>query len=73
MFCQICEVIQTGLQMGKWTGNKKKKELPGVMSGNPEYLKIYEVNSLKTCLTRLSKLMGSHRAINFNPYFPVKV
>ena len=66
MFCQICEVIQTGLQMGKWTGNKKK-ELPGVMSGNPEYLKIYEVNSLKTCLTRLSKLMGSHRAINLNP------
>ena len=28
------------------------------------YLEILDVNSLKTCLTRLSKLMGSHVAIN---------
>ena len=28
------------------------------------YLETLDVNSLKTCLTRLSKLMGSHVAIN---------
>ena len=28
MFCKLCEVIQTGLHMGKWTGNKKKNNFP---------------------------------------------
>ena len=73
MFDKLWKKININIVNKFWLGNLLRSQLflketsriaacLEIQKNN--YLEILDVNSLKTCLTRLSKLMGSHVAIN---------